>query len=92
MLLLLIVQSLALPVAAYWRMECPGIVFEGRLDPVAARGKLAGHSHMVLGGNAFNAKMDYESTKKATCTSCTIKGDNSNYVSRYTPTLDTVDC
>ena len=69
------------PAAAYWRMMCPGTLLEGRVDPVVTPGKTSYHSHVVLGGNGFAPEMDYNSTKKSSCTSCTIEGDYSNYVS-----------
>ena len=66
-------------VNAYWRMSCPGTLVEGRLDPIVTPGKVSGHTHVILGGNGFAPTMDYASTQKSTCTSCTIKGDMSNY-------------
>lgn len=69
---------------AYWRMSCPGTVFTGRVDPIVSPGKVSGHVHVVLGGNGFAPTMDYASTQKSTCTTCTIKGDLSNY---WVPTL-----
>ena len=64
---------------AYWRMSCPGTLFEGRIDPIVNPGETSSHVHIVLGGNGFAPKMDYASTQKSTCTTCTIKGDLSNY-------------
>ena len=69
----------ALPVEAYWRMSCPGTLLEGRLDSIISPGKVSSHTHVILGGNGFAPTMDYDSTQKSTCTSCTIKGDMSNY-------------
>lgn len=72
--------TIALPCAdAYWRMSCPGTLIEGRLDSIVNPGKVSGHTHVILGGNGFAPTMDFESTQKSTCTSCTIKGDMSNY-------------
>ena len=70
---------------AYWRMDCPGIISEGRLDPIVTPGQISGHAHVTFGGNGFHPDMDYDSTQRSTCTTCTIKGDNSNYVSRPAP-------
>lgn len=69
---------------AYWRMSCPGTVFSGRVDPIVTPNGVASHTHIVLGGNGFAPDMDYASTQKSTCTSCSIKGDLSNY---WTPML-----
>ena len=55
-----------------------------RSDPIVNPGATSSHVHVVLGGNGFAPSMDYASTQKSTCTSCTIKGDNSNY---WTPNL-----
>ena len=68
------------PIAdAYWRMDCPGTLVEGRLDPIVTPAKVSGHTHVIIGGNGFTPGMNYESTQKSTCTSCSIKGDMSNY-------------
>ena len=71
--------SLVPTAEAYWRMDCPGTLIEGRLDPIVTPGKVSGHTHVILGGNGFTPDMNYESTQKSTCTSCSIKGDMSNY-------------
>ena len=78
-LVLAVLAGLADPVSAYWRMECPGTLLEGRVDPVVNPNAVSGHSHVILGGNGFAPNMNFASTQKSTCTSCTIKGDNSNY-------------
>ena len=77
--LVAVVTTLASSVDAYWRMSCPGTLLEGRLDPIVTPGKVSGHTHVILGGNGFTPDMNYDSTQKSTCTSCTIKGDMSNY-------------
>ena len=79
-----LLSSLAAPVDAYWRMGCPGTLVTERLDPIVSPGKVSGHTHIVLGGNAFAPNMQYSDTQKSTCTSCAIKGDLSNY---WIPTL-----
>ncbi|MCJ1341011.1 hypothetical protein MMC09_006307 [Bachmanniomyces sp. S44760] len=79
-----LVATLTSPVNAYWRMPCPGTLVTERLDPIVAPGKASTHAHTVLGGNAFAATMDYDTTQKSTCSSCSIAGDQSNY---WIPTL-----
>ena len=74
-----LLASLTAPVHAYWRMGCPGTLVTERLDPIVNAGKASGHAHIILGGNGFAPTMDYASTQASTCTSCSIKGDNSNY-------------
>ena len=72
-------STLAVPIEAYWRMGCGGTLLEGRLDSIVSPGQVAGHTHVILGGNGFSASMDYASTQASTCTSCSIDGDFSNY-------------
>ena len=74
-----LLATLASSVEAYWRMPCGGTLVTGRLDPVISPGIPSGHTHIVLGGNAFAPKMNYDDTQKSTCTSCAIQGDFSNY-------------
>jgi len=71
---LALLAALAGPADAYWRMECPGTLFTGRIDPIVNPGAVSGHTHIVLGGNGFAPTMDFASTQKSTCTTCTIKG------------------
>lgn len=56
-----------------------GTLLKGRLDSIVSPNAVSGHTHHIIGGNGFAPNMTYESTQKSTCTSCTIKGDNSNY-------------
>ena len=74
-----LLATAVLPVEAYWRMSCGSTLLEGRLDPIISPGAVSGHTHVILGGNGFAPNMDYASTQKSTCTSCSIKGDMSNY-------------
>lgn len=50
-----------------------------RLDPILSAGKVAGHVHSIVGGNAFAATMDFASTQKATCSTIRVIADKSNY-------------
>ncbi|MCJ1306720.1 hypothetical protein MMC25_000363 [Agyrium rufum] len=74
-----LLASLVGSAEAYWRMPCGGTLFTGRLDPIVNPGVVSSHTHVVLGGNAFAPKMNYDDTQKSTCTSCGIQGDFSNY-------------
>ena len=50
-----------------------------RVDPLLAPGKVAGHVHSVVGGNAFGPTMDFDTTQTATCSTIKVKADKSNY-------------
>lgn len=67
---------------ALLRFSCSQLVVE-RLDPLVNPG-LTGtpHVHQIIGGNAFNASMEYprvDIPSEATCTTCTFADDTSNY-------------
>ncbi|EXJ83114.1 hypothetical protein A1O1_06733 [Capronia coronata CBS 617.96] len=74
----------ASPVSAFWRLPCKSPIVVERADPIISPGKVSNHLHTIMGGNGFDFTMDYNSTQKSTCSSCTVTGDNSNY---WTPTL-----
>lgn len=71
-------------VSAFWRLPCKGNIVVQRADPVVNPGQLSTHVHTIFGGNGFGFEMDYKSTQASTCSSCTVKGDFSNY---WIPTL-----
>ena len=75
---------LVAPAAAFWRLPCKSPIVVERADPIVNPGKQAGHTHQILGGNAFSLDMTYADTQQSTCTSCTVHGDFSNY---WTPNL-----
>jgi len=51
-----------------------------RLDPAGQPGALpSAHLHMIVGGNAFNATMEGDVGARATCTTCQMAEDFSNY-------------
>lgn len=51
-----------------------------RLDPLVQPGVFpSSHVHQIVGGNAFNATMNFDPSTKATCTTCTFSEDFSNY-------------
>ncbi|KKY36456.1 hypothetical protein UCDDA912_g03527 [Diaporthe ampelina] len=64
------------------RFFCSQLVVD-RLDPLVNPGALPSpHLHQIVGGNAFNASMDasaHDVATTATCTSCTVPQDKSNY-------------
>lgn len=63
------------------RFGCSQITVE-RLDPLVNPGQLpTPHMHQVVGGNAFNASMPYNTdiSSVATCTTCGPADDLSNY-------------
>lgn len=50
-----------------------------RLDPIVSAGKVASHVHQIAGGNAFSPTTTYNDTQAASCTTCFVQGDKSNY-------------
>ena len=71
-------------VSAFWRLGCKGNLVVDRLDPIVNPGAVSGHTHTIVGGNAFGSSLTYEQTQLSTCSTCTIKQDLSNY---WVPTL-----
>ncbi|KAI1483130.1 hypothetical protein F4774DRAFT_368241 [Daldinia eschscholtzii] len=67
---------------ALLRFSCSQLVVE-RLDPLVFPGVTGSpHVHQIIGGNAFNASMEYprlDIPSEATCTTCTFAEDLSNY-------------
>jgi len=61
------------------RFPCSTLTTQ-RLDPAAQPGALpSAHLHMIVGGNAFNATMLGDVGERATCTTCQMADDFSNY-------------
>lgn len=77
--------TLLLPlVHAGLRFPCSTLTFQ-RLDPVVEPGSSpSSHVHHIVGGNAFNASMAGDVSSRATCTTCQMADDFSNY---WTATL-----
>lgn len=66
------------------RFPCSTLTFQ-RLDPAGEPGNLpSSHVHHIVGGNAFNASMEGDVGERATCTTCQMAEDFSNY---WTATL-----
>ena len=66
------------------RFPCSTLTFQ-RLDPAGEPGSLpSSHVHHIVGGNAFNATMEGDVGERATCTTCHMAEDFSNY---WTATL-----
>ncbi len=79
MLSLLAAIALVAPAHAGLRFPCSTLTIQ-RLDPVVEPGALpAAHVHHIVGGNAFNATMEGDIGEKATCTTCQMSEDFSNY-------------
>ncbi|KUJ07611.1 uncharacterized protein LY89DRAFT_725727 [Mollisia scopiformis] len=67
------------PVYAGLRFPCSELSVQ-RLDPVVEPGKTpSSHLHHIVGGNAFNATMLGDVGARATCTTCQMAEDFSNY-------------
>lgn len=61
------------------RFPCSTLTFQ-RLDPVVQPGSSpSAHLHHIVGGNAFNASMSGDVGARATCTTCQMADDFSNY-------------
>jgi hypothetical protein len=78
------VLALIVSVEAGLRFPCSTLTFQ-RLDPAGDPGSLPStHVHHIVGGNAFNATMTGDVGARATCTTCQMSDDFSNY---WTATL-----
>jgi hypothetical protein len=76
--------TLIASVQAGLRFPCSTLTFQ-RLDPAAQPGSFpSAHVHHIVGGNAFNATMNGDVGARATCTTCQMADDFSNY---WTATL-----
>ncbi|KAK7183670.1 hypothetical protein DPSP01_009542 [Paraphaeosphaeria sporulosa] len=71
--------ALIAPVQAGLRFPCSTLTVQ-RLDPVVQPGSNpSAHVHHIVGGNAFNASMTGDVGARATCTTCQMAEDFSNY-------------
>ncbi|WYZ41941.1 hypothetical protein EsH8_V_000836 [Colletotrichum jinshuiense] len=65
--------------AAFFILPCSRPVVVQRADPIVNPGALAGHVHTIMGGNGFDFSMTYEQARAATCSTCRVTADLSNY-------------
>ncbi|KAF9741309.1 hypothetical protein PMIN03_003467 [Paraphaeosphaeria minitans] len=71
--------ALIAPVQAGLRFPCSTLTVQ-RLDPVVQPGSNpSAHVHHIVGGNSFNASMTGDVGARATCTTCQMAEDFSNY-------------
>lgn len=84
MLIPLLLCCYIIPVRSFWRLPCAAPLVTERADPIMNPGTLANHLHTIMGGNAFDFSMSYNDTQTATCSSCAVTKDFSNY---WAPTL-----
>ncbi|KAF2015251.1 hypothetical protein BU24DRAFT_450004 [Aaosphaeria arxii CBS 175.79] len=71
--------ALIASVEAGLRFPCSTLTFQ-RLDPVVEPGNTpSAHVHHIVGGNAFNASMSGDVGNQASCTTCQMSEDFSNY-------------
>jgi hypothetical protein len=74
-----VVLALIAPAWARLRFPCSTLTIQ-RLDPVVQPGRNpSGHVHHIVGGNAFNATMTGDVGERASCTTCQMSEDFSNY-------------
>jgi len=79
MKLLFAALALTALVQAGLRFPCSTLTIQ-RLDPAGQPGvSPSAHVHMIVGGNAFNATMVGDVGERATCTTCQMAEDFSNY-------------
>jgi hypothetical protein len=76
--------SLSQPTAAFFKITCSQPVVVERLDPIIFPGQTSPHVHTVMGANGFASTMDDNSLTDASCTTCSVTADDSNY---WVPTL-----
>ncbi|KAK0108199.1 hypothetical protein ONS95_003021 [Cadophora gregata] len=77
----LFVLVLTSPSIALIRFQCSQLVTQ-RLDPLVSPGQIPSpHVHQIVGGNSFNATMDYakDMPGESSCTTCQMSEDFSNY-------------
>lgn len=71
--------ALVAPVQAGLRFGCSTLTTQ-RLDPIVEPGMVpSAHLHHIVGGNSFNATMEGDVGARATCTTCEMSEDFSNY-------------
>ncbi|ORY00317.1 hypothetical protein BCR34DRAFT_575933 [Clohesyomyces aquaticus] len=71
--------ALLVPVQAGLRFPCSTLTIQ-RLDPVVQPGSNpSAHVHHIVGGNAFNSSMTGDVGARASCTTCQMSEDFSNY-------------
>jgi len=76
---LALVAAFIVSIQAGLRFPCSTLTIQ-RLDPAAQPGALpSAHLHLIVGGNAFNATMTGDVGERATCTTCQMSEDFSNY-------------
>ncbi len=74
-----IVLSLVASAQAGLRFPCSTLTIQ-RLDPAVQPGQNpSAHVHHIVGGNAFNVTMTGDVASRATCTTCQMAEDFSNY-------------
>lgn len=71
--------GLSVRVHAFWRLPCGSPVVVERSDPIVSPNSVSGHVHTVMGANSFNYTMEGDFTSRATCNTCKVKEDRSNY-------------
>jgi Domain of unknown function (DUF1996) len=73
------VLALITPAWAGLRFPCSTLTIQ-RLDPVVQPGfNPSSHVHHIVGGNAFNSTMTGDVGERASCTTCQMSEDFSNY-------------
>lgn len=63
---------------------CGSRLYDQRIDSIVNPGTPSGHTHTVMGGNGMNFTMGPTLANDATCSTCEIKEDLSNY---WTPKM-----
>lgn len=71
-------SALSLARAQIFTLSCDPLTYQ-RSDPVVFPGVVSPHTHVVIGGNAFNRTMSNTLATMATETTCSVAIDKSNY-------------
>lgn len=59
-------------------LNCDPLLYQ-RSDPIVSPGEVSGHTHLVIGGDAFNRTMSNSLATTASSTTCSVALDKSNY-------------
>jgi hypothetical protein len=72
------------PALSTFVVQCTSRLTDDRLDPIVNPNEISDHVHVIAGGSSFGPSMNYDAARAASCTSCNIKADLSNY---WTPKM-----
>lgn len=59
-------------------LACDPLTYQ-RGDPIVSPGEISNHTHIVIGGTAFNLSMSQDAAQNSAATTCSVAIDKSNY-------------